>query len=78
MTNYPNWNGSPYDRGSADAWYGRPYNPHKYPKGTYKCDPVFLTDEEELAAYKAGYEDTYSDPMMRKDWLGGDQNESKD
>ena len=68
MSNYPNWNGSPYDRGSADAWYERPYNPHKYPQGTYKCEPVALTDPNEVAAYKAGYEETYSDPKMRKDW----------
>ena len=28
--------GSPQDRGSADRYYGRPYNPHWYPSGTHK------------------------------------------
>ena len=26
--------GSPFDRGSADSYYGRAQNPHKYPNGT--------------------------------------------
>ena len=29
-------NGSPRDRGSADRYYGRPYDPHYYPYGTGK------------------------------------------
>jgi hypothetical protein len=65
---YPNWHGSPYDRGCADAWYGRAPSPHKYPNGTYKGERVTLTDPEELEAYTAGYEETYADPTMRKDW----------
>ena len=28
--------GSPFDRGSADAYYGRPKDPHSWPYGTYK------------------------------------------
>ena len=27
--------GSPFDRGSADSWYGRERKPHFYPNGTY-------------------------------------------
>ena len=26
--------GSPKDRGSADRYYGRPFEPHWYPQGT--------------------------------------------
>ena len=33
---YPEYNGSPKDRGSADAYYGRPFDPHYWPEGTYK------------------------------------------
>ena len=32
--------GSPYDRGSADAWYGRRPHPHWFPKGTYMCKRI--------------------------------------
>jgi hypothetical protein len=28
--------GSPYDRGSADSYYGRPLSPHWWPNGTNK------------------------------------------
>ena len=27
--------GSPFDRGSADAYYGRESDPHYYPAGSY-------------------------------------------
>jgi hypothetical protein len=53
---YPDWNGSPYDRGGADAWYGRPRDPHKYPSGTYKGERVALTDPQEIEAYNTGYD----------------------
>ena len=46
--------GSAYDRGSADAWYHRPKNPHKM-VGNQK---VKLTDPADLKAYYAGYEKT--------------------
>jgi hypothetical protein len=49
--------GSPYDRGGADSYYGRRFDPHKYvslPNGNRQ--KVELTDPAEIAAYKAGYE----------------------
>lgn len=49
--------GSPHDRGSADSYYGRRFDPHKYvdlPNGNRQ--KVELTDPAEIAAYKAGYE----------------------
>jgi len=34
MNKYDTKHGSPYDRGSADYYYGRGSNPHCYPNGT--------------------------------------------
>jgi hypothetical protein len=56
--------GGPHDRGSADAYYGRPKNPHKYAGATYTSTEVVLTDAAEIASYNDGY-DTQTD---RKDW----------
>ena len=50
--------GSPYDRGVADGYYGRPATPHKYaqtPGGT--AIRVKLTDPKEIEQYMAGYKD---------------------
>lgn len=49
--------GSPWDRGCADSWYSRPFNPHKYPAGTYNGERVVLLHgTQEWEAYAAGYE----------------------
>ena len=43
----PDWlegHGSPSDRGGADAYYGRPYDPHYWPEGTYKGTRVSASD----------------------------------
>jgi hypothetical protein len=49
--------GGPFDRGSADSYYGRPRDPHCYPKGTYKGTKVILeAGTEDYAAYMAGYD----------------------
>jgi len=50
--------GSPFDRGSADNYYGRPLDPHWYPEGTYECDRVGASDMHgiQLRAYFMGYE----------------------
>lgn len=53
--------GGPYDRGSADAYYGRPSRPHKMVPYTGsdavkgQMQKVALTDPAEIAAYNAGY-----------------------
>lgn len=60
--------GSAFDRGSADAWYHRPKNPHKVVNG----QQVKLTDPEEIAAYHAGFKETYDDEGPH----GGKQYES--
>ena len=50
--------GGPYDRGGADFYYGRGFDPHYFTGGTYTSDRVKREDmtNEDLAAYRAGYE----------------------
>jgi len=58
--------GSPQDRGSADRYYGRQYDPHWWPEGTGKGIRVEAVDmtTEELQEYRYGF-DTEED---RKHW----------
>jgi hypothetical protein len=65
--NYDKRHGGPYDRGSADAYYGREVNPHYYLGDTYQSPKVEKVDmtEEEIAAYIAGYNAT---PFAQKEW----------
>lgn len=56
--------GSPADRGSADAYYGRRCDPHKWPEGTGFGERITLTDPIEIAEYNSSY-DNEDD---RKDW----------
>jgi len=50
--------GSPYDRGSADAWYSRQKDPHWYPQGSYKGERIGSErmTPRQLEAYHAGYD----------------------
>lgn len=66
MTDLSKKHGSPYDRGSADRYYGRPYTPHYYPEGTYEGKRVTLKDmtADEIAAYTKGF----NEEEDRKDW----------
>jgi hypothetical protein len=50
--------GSPFDRGSADSYYGRPEDPHWYPEGSYRGTRIESEQMSmpELRAYYAGYE----------------------
>ena len=63
---YDQRHGGPYDRGSADAYYGRPWDPHFYTGATYMSERVDLSamTAEEITAYTAGYNNTHE----RKDW----------
>lgn len=56
---YDKRHGGPYDRGSADSYYRRGYNPHYYVGATYQSDVVELEKmtPEEIAAYTRGYND---------------------
>ena len=49
--------GSPYDRGSADRYYQRKFEPHYYPDGTGKGLRVTaeLMHRDELKEYSLGY-----------------------
>ena len=66
MTNLSTKHGSPRDRGSADRYYGRPFNPHWYPEGTGKGSRVELQDmtADEIVAYTKGF----NEEEDRKDW----------
>ena len=59
MTKHDTKHGSPYDRGSADRYYGRGSDPHYYPNGTGNAPRVKVEDmtQAEVEAYHAGYED---------------------
>lgn len=63
---YDQRHGGAYDRGSADAYYGRIFEPHFFQGDTYQSPRVDLKDmtAAEIAAYTAGYRDTHE----RKDW----------
>ena len=56
---YDKRHGGPYDRGSADAYYGRPFRPHLYVGGTYKSEEITeeKMSDQEIEAYQAGYDD---------------------
>lgn len=50
--------GSPYDRGSADAYYKRPMKPHYYPNSDVGfTEPVYDLTTEQEADYMQGYQD---------------------
>jgi len=59
--------GGAFDRGSADAWYGRAVRPHYFTGATYQSTEIEEVDmsEEEIAAYMQGYETT---PFCQKDY----------
>lgn len=53
---YDERHGGPWDRGSADSYYGRGFKPHYFTGSTYQSDEVTDLTPEELEAYTAGYE----------------------
>jgi len=65
---YDRRNGSPYDRGSADSYYQRGYNPHYYVGDTYNSDRVELEDmtPQQIVEYSKGYSDNEACPSARK------------
>jgi len=50
--------GSPFDRGSADSYYGRPQVPHKYPNSTGNAPRIEGPELtlQEMREYYRGYE----------------------
>ncbi len=51
--------GGPYDRGTADSYYGRDYNPHYFVGDSYNSPRVELAQmtADEIIAYTAGFKD---------------------
>jgi hypothetical protein len=58
--------GSAYDRGSADAYYGRAPDPHYFVGDTYVTKRVSKEDmtQDEIDTYLRGY----NNETDRKDW----------
>jgi hypothetical protein len=57
---YDERHGGPYDRGQADSWYGREYEPHYFVGDTYNSPKIELAQmtAAEIVAYTAGYTNT--------------------
>ncbi len=51
--------GGPYDRGAADSYYRRKFDPHYFKGGTYTSERVNMSDltAEERAEYAQGFAD---------------------
>jgi hypothetical protein len=66
---YDERHGGPYDRGTADSYYGRGMNPHYYAGDTYNSLRIELNEmtKEEIEAYRKGYEDNETSGDY-KDW----------
>ena len=66
---YDTRHGGPFDRGSADSYYGRGRNPHFYVEGTSTSPRIEQSQmtNEEIQAYLAGYQ--YNEQFGdKKDW----------
>ena len=66
---YDTTHGGPYDRGGADSYYGRAFDPHYWPEGTQKGTRVDMKDmtPAEITAYTKGYNDN-EDEGHFKEW----------
>lgn len=66
---YDERHGSPYDRGRADAYYGRGYEPHYYQGDTYSSPRVSTAEmtKDQMEAYTAGYHNQIASNEF-KDW----------
>jgi hypothetical protein len=56
--NYSKRHGGPFDRGTADSYYGRKRRPHFFKDGTYTSKEFHEENmtEQQVRAYNAGYE----------------------
>ena len=63
---YDQRHGGPYDRGAADSYYGREYDPHYFVGDSYNTPRIELAQMTvyEIVAYTAGY----TDNRDRKEW----------
>lgn len=55
---YDTRHGGPFDRGSADSYYGRGINPHYYEEASYMSDRIERPQMTigQIEEYLAGYE----------------------
>jgi hypothetical protein len=63
QTRYDERHGGPYDRGTADSYYGRDYWPHYFVGDTHNSRRVDMAQMSpaEIVAYTAGYNDNEAD-----------------
>lgn len=68
MVKYDTRHGGPYDRGSADSYYRRPFRPHYFVGATYQSREVEMLDmtPEEIDAYTAGFNDNERDGEFKE------------
>ena len=66
---YDKRHGGPFDRGGADYWYGRGFDPHYYTGDSVVTDRVELKDmtPAQIAEYTAGYREMEKQGDQ-KDW----------
>jgi hypothetical protein len=67
---YDQRHGGPYDRGSADSYYERGYNPHYFVGDSYNSPRITLEQmtPAEITAYTAGYR--YNEELGdHKEWV---------
>jgi hypothetical protein len=69
QTRYDERHGGPYDRGTADSYYGRDYWPHYFVGDTHNSRRVDMEQmtPAEIVAYTAGYNDNEADGN-KKEW----------
>lgn len=65
---YDGRHGGPFDRGSADSYYGRGFKPHYFVGATYQSEEIIPEPGTvEYDEYSAGYD--YNEEMGdKKDW----------
>lgn len=61
--------GGPFDRGSADFYYGREFRPHYYMEKSYQSARIdmYAMTAEQIQEYKAGWDDARVNGEQ-KDW----------
>ena len=66
---YDQRHGGPFDRGGADYYYGRAFDPHYFVGATCNSDRVEMKDmtPEEIAAYTRGF-NAAEENGDQKDW----------
>jgi hypothetical protein len=67
---YDERHGGPYDRGTADSYYGRDYMPHYFVRDTHRSPRIDMAQmtAQEIVAYTAGYTNNEVNGD-RKEWL---------